>query len=381
MLCERKKCTGCFSCLNACPKDAISMEEDDYGNIYPKIDKSKCINCKQCETVCPQIEKKIKVVFPVKAYAVYSKNKKIRSSSSSGGVATQLTEKIIEEHGIVYGASNLLNNENFKFIRIENRKDVTKLQGSKYTHCYINKCYKEAKADLNNNKKVLFIGTPCQISGLKTYLKKEYENLITIDLVCHGVASQKLLFEDLKNNNIDKKDICKIFFRDENGFNIKVLNNKEKNIYYSKSIYNHYYKNFLRGNIYRENCYSCNFAQIKRCSDITIGDFWGLEKKSKIYDNELKGISLVLINTENGNAFFEKYKNCFIYEERTIAEAQKYNKQLNHPTKMTKKYSLYLKKYPKNGYLATMKKMNTLKDIIRKNQTIQNIYNFLKNRK
>lgn len=172
MICEREKCTGCFACYNVCPKGAINMVEDIYGYIYPIIDKNKCINCNLCKKVCPSLNKVVKTK-PLKCYAVVAKDKKILSKSTSGGIATVLAKKIISENGVVYGAAYIDEKCTVAHIRIESVKDLTKLQGSKYVHSYILGTYKNVKEDLNKSRKVLFIGTPCQIAGLKSFLRKE----------------------------------------------------------------------------------------------------------------------------------------------------------------------------------------------------------------
>lgn len=370
MICSKEECTGCYACYNICPKNAIKMEEDCYGNIYPIVDKNKCINCNLCQKVCPQINAKTKFNIPTKAIALYSTDSNIRKNSTSGGAATVFCKKIIEEGGVVYGASNLFNNESFQFIRIDNILDLYKIQGSKYLHCYVKDSFKKLKEDLVDGKKVLFIGTPCQVAGLKSFLMKEYNNLITIDIICHGVATQKLLFEDLKKYRISKNDFEIITFRDENGYNMRIFKdyNDFCNKKYIKSIYanqDSYFKNFLRGNIFRDNCFSCKYAQKGRVSDITIGDFWGLDKSCEIYDDENKGISAVIPITKAGNKLINSILNDVIFEERSYEEVSKYNKQLNYPIKKNEKFNIYKELYPKYGFDKTMKKMNFSMDTIK----------------
>ena len=364
MICSKEKCTGCEACYCVCPKNAITMQEDDYGNIYPIIDNNKCIHCSMCKKVCPQLKKKLDFKTPMTAYAMYVKNTKKRAQSTSGGIASILYEKILEEDGIIYGASNIFGStKNLHFIRIDNKEDLYKVKGSKYVHCHINGIYVNVKKDLLNNKKVLFIGTPCQVAGLRCFLMKEYDNLITADIICHGVPSQRLLFEQINELKIPVDEIKQIVFRtdNENIFNFKIIGNNN-NIFDVPSYMIPYYKNFLEGNIYRENCYSCRFAKKERIADITLGDFWGLDKSSSIYDDEKKGISLVLPNTEKGLKITKEiFKDCQ-YEERTIDEACKMNSQLNKPMKKNKKYEIYLEEYPKYGFKKTMNDMLTTKE-------------------
>ena len=382
MVCQKDKCTGCYACYNICPKKAISFNEDDFGFIYPQVDKEKCINCGLCKKICPQINDKLKMIQPNKVYAVYSNDDKVREKSTSGGAATIISKAILNQNGVVYGANNLFDKKKFEYIRIDNVKNLYMIQGSKYVHCYVKNAYTNAKEDLLQGKKVLFIGTPCQIAGLKAFLIKDYENLYTIDIICHGVPSQKLLFEDLKSKNIEKKDFAIIRFRDKKGFNLSIYKDKqdfEKNKSF-KSIYanlDYFYKNFLRGNIYRENCYICKYANDNRTSDITLGDFWGLNKNSKAYDDERLGISVVLCNTIKGENLFSLIKNEVTFDERTYEEAKKFNEQLKHPMKKSKQYYIFIENYLKKGFLKTMKKMNLIKDYLKYNK----LYLFIKTMK
>ena len=376
VICEKEKCTGCYSCINACPFNAIEMVKDDLGFVYPEIDQNKCKNCGICKKKCPQLKEQMKNQ-PLKAYAMYSRNANIRSESTSGGIAALLYEYIIEIGGTVYGVSSELKNKEIEFIRVSIKKDLYKLKGSKYVHAYVKNLFTSVKKDLDDNKDVLFIGTPCQIAGLKTFLSKEYSNLYTVDIICHGVPSQQLLYDELKLNNL--KDIDKITFRDINGFNFSCFRNGKEvlNIPCRK---NHYYRNFLAGNTYRKSCYSCQYAGIKRISDITIGDFWGLNNDCKIKDDENKGISLVMPITEKGTKLLEQIKEKLVLEERTIKEAEDGNDQLRAPVRNIKKRIKFEKTYKKNGYLNAMKKMITLKDRLKSSDFIYLNYQKIKNK-
>ena len=380
MICSKEKCTGCEACFCVCPKNAITMQEDDYGNIYPIIDNNKCIHCSMCKKVCPQLKEKLDFKTPMTAYAMYVKNIEKRAQSTSGGIASILYEKILEEDGIIYGASNIFGStKNLHFIRIDNKEDLYKVKGSKYVHCHINGIYVNVKKDLLNNKKVLFIGTPCQVAGLRCFLMKEYDNLITADIICHGVPSQRLLFEQINELKIPVDEIKQIVFRtdNENIFNFKIIGNNN-NIFDAPSYMIPYYKNFLEGNIYRENCYSCRFANKDRIADITLGDFWGLDKNSLIYDDEKKGISVVLANTEKGLKIIKQILEDCRYEKRTIDEAFKMNSKLNEHMKKSKKYEIYLKEYPKYGFKKTMNDMLTTKEKVKYKIKKSFLYKFYK---
>lgn len=363
MICEKNKCTGCFACFNICPKNAIEMQEDEYGNIYPIIDKAKCINCGLCKKTCPQLNEMDKFNNPIETFAIYNKNLKKRLESSSGGVASLFYEYIINNCGVAYGVSSLIEDK-FKFVRVDKMNELVKLKGSKYVHCYVDEAFKKVKKDLNKKSKVLFIGTPCQIAGLKSFLKNEYENLFTVDIVCHGVSNQKLLYENFKCMNIDLNKIKKISFRDSNLYNLKLIDNTNNVVFEKQADKIHYYRNFLQGNTYRENCYSCKYAKKERISDITIGDFWGLSKDSIIFDNNNSGVSLLIINTQKGKSLFENIKGKCRYEKKNFGDASKYNMQLCSPMKKSKKYYIFKNNYKKLGYKKTMKKMLSFKEKI-----------------
>lgn len=361
MVCDKEKCTGCSACFNVCPKQAITMQSDELGNIYPVIDKSKCINCGLCKKICPQLND-IPSIKPQKTYALYSKDVKKRMASTSGAAATIFGENIIANGGIVYGVSNLYFNNEFKFIRIDNAKDLDKIKGSKYVHAHVGTAFKDAKKDLIAGKTVMFVGTPCQIAGLKGFLMKDYGNLITVDIICHGVPSQQLFFEQLKQYGISCSEIYEVSFRNNERYCLTIYDKNKEKIFSKPSCLIPYFRNFLQGNIFRENCYSCKYAKSERISDITIGDFWGLDNNCKIKDDINKGISLVLVNSPKGLKLFENIKSKCVFEERTLEEAVNGNKQLQHPMSKNRKYDIYVTNYKKLGFKKTMKKMLSFKD-------------------
>ncbi|MBO4601334.1 MAG: Coenzyme F420 hydrogenase/dehydrogenase, beta subunit C-terminal domain [Bacilli bacterium] len=378
-ICEKKKCTGCFACFNICPKNAIKMIEDDFGRIYPIIDEDKCINCGLCKKTCPQLND-VKYNEPITAYALYNKDKKIRNDSTSGGAATTFYLKVLESGGIIYGANNI-ENERFKFIRITNQSDLYKVKGSKYVHCYIDNMFLKVQEDLKNNNQVLFIGTPCQIAGLKLFLKKEYENLLTVDLICHGVPTQKFLNDELKLHVKDTNLISSVKFRDGSS-KVFIIEKNDNNCIYKESWDTNYYLyRFLNSMIFRENCYECKYAKKQRVSDITIGDFWGLKSQNKYFKDDKKGISLVMPNTEKGKYFVEKCLRDVIYEERPLDEAINGNSQLQLPAKKHKNYNKFFKYYKKFGYEKACKKTRTFKQHLKQVKIISNIYHRIKGRK
>ena len=323
---NKTNCCGCYACYNICSKNAIEMIENEKGFKYPKIDKEKCINCGLCNNVCPIINNNDTKNDP-EAYACYCKDEDIRKNSSSGGIFTLITTEILNDDGIVFGAAF---DKNFKVnhIRIEKIEELDKLRGSKYVQSDIGDTYKQAKKYLQDGKKVLFTGTPCQIEGLYKYLQKEYENLYTQDIICHGVPSPKVWevykkYRESKDNN----DIKKISFRNkDNGWKLYNLKFEYENGENYKKNQNEdlYMKVFLQDISLRDSCYDCRFKKYNRISDITLADFWGINNiLPEIDDN--KGISLVIINSEKGKKIFEKINKNIVIRKVELNEAIKYN--------------------------------------------------------
>ncbi len=265
-----------------------------------------------------------------------------------------------------------------KHIRVDNEKDLHLLQGSKYVHSYIEDTLKLVKNDLEQNRKVLFIGTPCQIAGLKKFLDKEYENLYTIDLVCHGVPPQKYLEEEIKY--LTDKKVDKISFRSQEGFVLELYNNNEV-IAKKKKDESSYYYGFFNSLYYRENCYECIYAKPERCSDITIGDFWGIDENAKLRDTQNKGLSVVLPITKKGQELFEMCKEKLEIEERPVQEAINGNTQLRVPSRKPPKYEKIKETYIKKGYKKTSKMILRnvkIKSKLKNNKIIYGIYKKIK---
>ncbi len=326
----KEKCNGCHSCYNVCPKQAITMVEDEKGFKHPQINKEKCINCNLCVKVCPIIHKLEGNVFLRKAYACINKNETERKKSSSGGIFVLLAKEIIKNNGVVYGAC--LNNE-FKVVhqRITSEKEIEKLMGSKYVQSEIGENFKAVQKDLKKGYQVLFTGTPCQIEGLKAFLRKEYDNLYTQDIICHGVPSP-LVWEKYKRyrKEIDHEIPQEISFRNKDeGWHLYNMKFSYKSGAY-KQIQKEdlFMKAFLKNTILRNSCYNCNVKKINRVSDITLGDYWGIEKFFEQMDDN-KGVSAVIIQSQKGMELFDKIKENLIFEKTTIDDIVKYNPSLN----------------------------------------------------
>jgi len=348
-------CCGCSACYNICPKKAITMVEDEYGFIYPKIDADKCINCGLCTRVCDYKKEHSKIKNDdCTAYLGINNNEERLLKSSSGGIFIALAERTISEGGIVYGSA--MDNFECHHIRVTDRANLSKLQGSKYVQSSIGDIYSQVKTDLENNKKVLFSGTPCQIGGLNGYLLgKKYDNLMTVDIICHGVPNNKF-FKDYIKNLEQKKDIKvnDFTFRDKTrggGYNAKVVYKNKKLIVPSYT--SSYYQLFLDSVICRENCYTCQYAGTKRVSDITIGDYWGaIEEHAVELKNKsiINGVSCILINSNKGQKFIDSLNDELFVVKSTYEKVSKHNKQLISPSKKSVYRSYVMSLYKDDGY-------------------------------
>lgn len=332
------KCTGCETCKNVCPVKAIGMIENDEGFLEPVVDYKKCVDCGLCSKKCPQLNDiEVKRSDSPIAYAVKNKNLNEQLKSSSGGAFSVLANEVLEKKGTIYGAAF---DENLKLehVRVDNCKELSKLRGSKYVQSKLENVYENIKRDLKEGKFVLFVGTPCQVAGIKSYFENQYENLLLIDLVCHGVPSQKLFSKYIKwleNKNKSTVEIYEFRNKEKNKWGwtskikVKFKNGKEK---YISAKLDPYYKSFGNETTYREVCYDCKYSNINRMGDITIGDYWGIEKiHPEFYDEN--GVSAVIVNTEKGKKFFSTVKNKIEYIETDIEKIKIKNNNLKEPTK------------------------------------------------
>lgn len=344
-ICDENQCTGCAACANRCPKQCIEMQPDLHGFIHPKINDAECINCELCIRTCPaniQMEGHI----PNKAFAAWSLSTEDRNSSTSGGAASVFGQYIINNGGIVYGAA-VCNGKEVNHIRVSKQNELYRLKGSKYVQSSINDCYKAVKEDLKSDKRVLFTGTPCQIAGLRQFLSKEYENLITVDIICHGVPSLSLLHDHIKGR-CDISKVSNITFREKDGFTMNVMENS-KTVYRKSFPYDSYMNGFMYALFYRPSCYKCHYACPSRISDVTIGDFWGLGAFSEVKYSKDK-VSVILTNTEKGEQLLASCSNKLFLEERPVEEAINGNTQLQHPSTKHEFHNLFWSLYPYCGY-------------------------------
>lgn len=342
------------------------MKEDKYGFNYPVINQKKCINCRLCQKECAYNDNDTNKVK--ESYAAVNQEKDVLKKSTSGGIFGAIAEEFLANGDCVCGAEMIFKNSHatVKHMIIEQKKDLNKLQGSKYVQSNMEDIFKNIKSKLKEGKKVLFSGTPCQVAAIKKCMGNNFKDrLFTIDIICHGVPSLKLFDDYIQQQSTDKKMKIKEFrFRDKKfGWGLEGIilgeNNKGKIIQEQISPDNSsYYRFFLDGEIYRDCCYYCPFAQEKRVGDLTIGDYWGVEKYSSEFLREnggpfvkTEGISCLFVNTVQGQKMLEDFGTSILKEKVEISKVKIINTQLREPAKHTKLRKKLLDGYTKKGYV------------------------------
>ncbi len=343
-ICEKSYCVGCGACAASCPKNCIEMKEDEFGFLYPKVNEELCANCGKCKAVCP-VNASVDKSKASAVYACYSNDEKERKSCTSGGAATILSKMVVSSGGVVYGSA--LTDKGIKHIRIDNALGLEKIKGSKYVQSPIFEILMPLKADLEKERTVLFIGTPCQAAAIRSFLGKPYDNLIVVDLICTGVPPQKMLYENL---GISPSDAKKMIFRDETGSRLTAIDDKGGLFYQKPSKEDLFYMGFANKLTFRPSCYLCEFASEDRTSDITLGDFWGLGKTVPFEESQKDGVNCVFLNTSKGEKVFAAAKDKMFAKEREISEAISGNPRYNTCSAAHKNREKFLSLYKTKGF-------------------------------
>lgn len=386
---NKSKCCGCEACVQACPKQCLIFKEDEEGFLYPEVDDTLCVNCGLCEKVCPVINQ-ADSKQPIQCYASKNTNLAIRKASSSGGIFTLLAEEIIRQGGVVFGAKF---NEQWVVIHdyTETVEGLDAFRTSKYAQSRIGSCFRQARVFLKEGRKVLFSGTSCQIAALKLFLNHEYENLLTVDIICHGVPSPKVwrMYLDAivknarkgensvslhPNLNVSEGDatsnhlmISGISFRDKRlgwkkfSFALTLAKAKadgKQNTVLLSHIHKEdpYMKVFLSNINLRPSCYQCPAKAGKSGSDITLADYWGIEKQMPDFDDD-KGVGLVVLNTRQGEEFYNK----LLLEKREVSEkdAFAFNSSYYKSVKQHKKRKVFFRLLNRNN-ISVISLMNKI---------------------
>lgn len=355
-LCNEKTCTQCFSCVYSCPKRCIKMVASEAGFKVPQVDYTLCIECKRCINSCHVLTPVEQIPSMNTVYAAWIRNKKTRAKSSSGGCFSAFAEYVLAHGGYVYGAAYETSLQ-VAHIGVNSLADLDKLRGSKYVQSSLNNIYSEVGDKLRNNIMVLFVGTPCQVAGLYAFLKKEYENLYTCDLICHGVPSQQSFDIYIKKVlPIDPQLIEKFNFRycEGWGFEMSYRTADKKRKLPIKDSY--YLTAFNRGYMFMEACYACRYASPDRVADITLGDFWDIGQYAPFHYEKKKGVSLLKVNSKKGNRLLTNVIDKLFVVERNLDEAIKGNYNLAYPS---------TRPLERDSYYSDSRSMST-KELVRK---------------
>ena len=343
---NKKMCSGCSSCANICPQKCIKMIADNEGFLYPVVDKEKCTHCGLCSKICPIINSAEDTLEKPECYACYNKNREEQINSSSGGVFCLIAKYILSLGGVVYGAA-FDTSYNVKHIRIDSIDELDKIMRSKYVQSEINDSYQQVKKDLLSGVKVLFTGTPCQISGLKSFLMRDYNNLYTQDIICHGVPSQKAWERFLKENKIDLEATINFREKSDGWTNFCLVIKNDKKQLKQQHNKNFFMQSFLSNYNLRPSCYDCKFKTMHRDADITLADFWGGKNEHPKMDL-IHGTSAVMIHSEKGKELFSAIKSDVVFENSTIDKIANFNTayftSVLEPKKREKFFTLLNKK-------------------------------------
>lgn len=355
-------CCGCTACVSICPVSAIVMCENQEGFFYPYVDELRCVSCGKCVEVCPVNTKHLSE-GPLHIYAARNRNHEVRRKSSSGGIFDKLASWTEEQNGVIYGAA-FDENFNVHHCRAERREEWAAFRIAKYVQSDLRGIFHQVKKDVKSGRQVLFSGTPCQVDGLLNYLgTKQFENLITCDILCHSVPSP-MVWRDYLNYIQQKKhrSIGSISFRDKtrNGWHkstLKVCDKNQQVLIEEDHSKNPFSKMFFSHYISRPSCYHCKYANMKRPGDISLGDFWGIEKHHPEWDDN-GGISLVLVNTSKGQRMLHAISESLIIKK--VSEAECCQPSLVRPNSCPAGRSTFWSLYSKYGFEGTSKRYGFL---------------------
>lgn len=386
MLAKKSLCVGCSSCSATCPHQCIIMEKDSEGFLYPNIDFKQCISCGLCEKSCPILIDKTEHLYSTKFYAAQNRNNDVRRISSSGGIFYALALAIINQGGVVCAAKY---SDEFEVIHsiATTEEQLDDFCGAKYAQSEIGQCFVKIKRILIDGYKVIFIGTPCQVEGLRAYLKCSYENLYLVDMVCHGVPSPfvwKKYLREREQYDANGGRIVKVNLRDKStgwskyNYSVKFdyINGKK---YLMNQNDDMFMKGFMSNVFLRPSCSSCKFRGIKRNSDITIGDYWGIWKQYPSFDDN-KGTSLVIIHSEKGDGLWNNIIDQLKVLEVSKEEAIQYNPSVIENSISSQKRAIFFKGIYRGKSVSEMVKLCVLNQNSKKNSVASRMLDYLFNR-
>ncbi len=349
---NKADCSGCTACVDSCPKKCIEMKQDSEGFYYPVIDEERCIDCGLCRRICPSVQG-IKADAEPQAYVGYSTEKQLRKNSSSGGIFGALAEQIVSAGGHVYGAA-FDKDFTVRHTVANNKEELAALRTSKYVQSDVRGLFPEIEEFLKNGETVYFSGTPCQVEGLLSYLGKEYDNLYTQDIVCHGVPSPKAWSAYLGLIKGEKKSVS---FRDKkygwHYFSMRIRTNKKKHV--KRLDEDTYIRLFLDNVILRPSCHACHFKKDIRRSDLTLADCWNSESLGLSLKDDDKGLSMIFANSEKGKKLLASLDNSLVLEEVDYSKALKTQSAATSSVRMTEQRTVFFESAQIKGYEATIR--------------------------
>lgn len=352
---EKNACTGCAECVSVCPVQCITMRTDDEGFLFPNVDSGRCVECGQCVRQCPAHQGPVKH-SPQRAYAFQRKDRSATRKSSSGGAAALLAEYVLGRQGVVYGCV-LDEGMQVRHVRVTTEDDAARLRGSKYVQSDFSQVYKALKADCEAGKEVAVFGTPCQIAGVRNFLGQDYEKLLLVDLICHGVPNQRLFDQYLvwKVKKMGGGQMVSYLFRDKTnadwGTTYRATTITTTTTTTGPATLDPYYSAFIYAETYRESCYRCRYAELNRVGDITVGDYWGVKQEHPdLAELSKDGLSAVLVSTEKGQRYIDAISGEAMLVETTAAQIARHNTNLVQPSMRPSIRNEFYKQIEKHGF-------------------------------
>ena len=357
---DKSQCTGCSACYSACSQNAITMQFDDYSQIYPKVSLDLCTDCGLCEKVCPLLHKE-RIPNDVnldnlEVKAIYNKDSEIRRKSTSGGIFSLLSDFIIKKGGVVF-AARFDEKYHIHHAFFDSMDQIDPFRGSKYAQSDLSDVFKQVKKQLLSHP-VLFIGTPCQVGGLKSYLIKDYENLYTCDFICMSISSGKMWDEYITDYQ-KRHQIKRIFFKDKRiGWHKgdwRMLIEDERGEQLCKGFDNPFFFSYLMHYSARPSCFSCVFRHCRHMSDFTIADCWGIDSVHPEFDDN-RGCTSLILQSDKGKIVFEAIKDNACFRNYGIQNVRQYNRHIEHQADIPKDYDQFCADYASHGFIFATKK-------------------------